>query len=209
MKKKFNKKLLNLITLCSGTVATVAVGIGGIVYSLQENNTIPLPEEVYKITDKYDYTAALEGFTEEFLNNPNAYKNCNTMLIPINIDYIDDDAFDGKIPSFITKIIFPTKMNNEIHSGYGIFCYNPSIKSVVLPGNLKYTNQGIFMNCSNLSSIIWDAWDCTSFDFNGFVGVAAKGTVKVTHPIDAEHDSAALLATLKQKSSLPEGWTAA
>ena len=64
MKKKFNKKLLNLITLCSGTVATVAVGIGGIVYSLQENNTIPLPEEVYKITDKYDYTAALEGFTE-------------------------------------------------------------------------------------------------------------------------------------------------
>lgn len=210
MKMKLNKKLLKLITLSSSITATLAVGMGGIVYSLQEaNGTIPLPDEVYKITDKYSYTAALEGFTQEFLDNQDNYKNCNTMLIPINIDYIDEDAFNGMIPSFITKIIFPAEMKNDISTGYGIFCDNPSIKSVVLPGNLKYTTQGIFMNCSNLTSIVWDAWNCTSFDFNGFLGVAAKGTVKVTNPIDAEHDSAALLDKLKQKGGLPEGWTVA
>ncbi len=39
MNKKLNKKLLNLIALCSGITATVAVGIGGIVYSIQEKNS--------------------------------------------------------------------------------------------------------------------------------------------------------------------------
>ncbi len=188
------------------TIASITCGLG-IILSIPFAATScgcsvkkdkPLPEEVYKITDKYSRTT-LEGFTDEFIENQNDYKDYNTMQIPININNIIVDAFNGKIPPFITKIIFPPEMKDEIYTDYGIFAGNHSITSVVLPGNLKSTTQGIFNDCSNLTSITWDAWNCAYFDFNGFLGVAAKGIVKVTNPIDDEHDSAALLTVLKQK----------
>ncbi len=118
MNKKLNKKLLNLIALCSGITATVAIGIGGIVYSIQENiHQIPLPYEVYEI----DENNTLLGFQDAFLNDPTSpiykdnFKNCDTMEIPAIVTSVADNAFfdipqsgdpSSTIPSFITRLTF-------------------------------------------------------------------------------------------------------
>ncbi len=205
-----NKKLIKSIVsvTCGLGVATsipfVATSCG--CSSVSPDKINPLPDTVYK----YDATnnKKLLGFTDEFLVNQNKYKQYNTMLISTNVNDIAQEAFHGKIPLFITKIIFPAEMPEEIATGYGVFYNNSSITSIVLPGNLKTTYMGLFEDCSNLSSITWDAWDCSSFD-GCFRGVAATGTVKVTNPIDSDYDSAALLTILKQSGELPSGWQVA
>ncbi len=120
MNKKLNKKLLNLIALCSGITATVAIGIGGIVYSIQENiHQIPLPYEVYEI----DENNTLLGFKDEFLNDPtspiykNNFKDCNTMQIPASVTSVNAQAFYGggsygpTIPDYIKNLIFAENSN--------------------------------------------------------------------------------------------------
>ena len=126
MNKKLNKKLLNLIALCSGITATVALGVGGVVYSLrQEKNggdepvdQKVLPESVYKFSED---GKTLLGFQDAFLNDPTSpiykdnFKNCDTMEIPAIVTSVADNAFfdipqsgdpSSTIPSFITRLTF-------------------------------------------------------------------------------------------------------
>ncbi len=71
-------------------------------------------------------------------------------------------------------------------------------------------NDDAFYNCSNLSSITWDGLNgTTSFTPTSFANICSKGTVKVTNPVDADHDSVALLKALKDYGGLPKDWTVA
>ena len=83
-----------------------------------------------------------------------------------------------------------------------------ALTSVTFPSSLEWINGNAFGNCSNLSSITWDAWNGdTTYQSSSFGGVCQNGTVLVTNPIGS-NDSAALLAFLKTKG-LPKGWTIA
>ncbi len=248
MNKKLNKKLLNLIALCSGITATVAVGIGGIVYSIQEKNSgggdepvdqKVLPEEVYEIEG---VTNTLKGFTQAFLDNPSAYDMYNTMEIPARVTSIGKLAFydyqdsSSTIPSFITRLTFAENSNcgsignntfqncssltsvnllncqnlSSINNSAFSFC--SALTSVSFPSSLIEIQWSIFDICPNLSSITWDRWT-GSFDYlapDAFYRVCPTGgTVTVINPIDDTHNSAALLAYLKQNSGLPESWIVA
>ncbi len=168
-----NKKLIKTLSVIAcglGVTLSIpfaATSCGSSSVSPDKNKWLPDTVYEYGGTDN----KSLLGFTDEFLVNQNKYKQYNTMLISTNVNDIVQDAFNGKIPPFITNIIFPAEMPEEINTTYGVFAHNPSITSVVLPGNLKNTYQGIFCGCSNLSSITWDAWDCSSFSSNGFIEV--------------------------------------
>ncbi len=161
MNKKLNKKLLNLIALCSGITATVAVGIGGVIYSLrQEKNggdepvdQKVLPEEVYKINES---TNELEGFnisaepeTDDWNNYWKQYEDYNTMLIPASVTKIKESAFTyfnnistmaSTIPIFISKLTFE-KDSNLTEIGMTAFSFCSSLISVN------------FTNCSKLTAI--------------------------------------------------------
>ena len=84
-----------------------------------------------------------------------------------------------------------------------------SLTSASFPSNLSTIGSAAFSNCSNFNSIIWNEWrGGTSIGSDAFSGISSTGVVKVTNPIDAEHDSAALLASLKTfTSGFPStGW---
>ena len=168
MNKKLNKKLLNLIALCSGITATVAVGIGGVIYSLrQEKNggdepvdQKVLPEEVYKINES---TNELEGFnisakpeTDDWNNYWKQYEDYNTMLIPASVTKIKESAFTyfnnistmaSTIPIFISKLTFE-KDSNLTEIGMTAFSFCSSLISVD------------FTNCSKLTAIGEFAFAC-------------------------------------------------
>ena len=105
-----NKKLIKTITSITcglgivGTIPVIASSCGG--QSETEEIINPLPEDVYNI----DQNNVLQGFTSEFLDNPSAYSDCNTMLIPASVTSIADNAFyhdyASIIPSFIKKVTF-------------------------------------------------------------------------------------------------------
>ena len=163
-----NKKLLNLIALCSGITATVAVGIGGVIYSLrQEKNggdepvdQKVLPEEVYKINES---TNELEGFnisaepeTDDWNNYWKQYEDYNTMLIPASVTKIKESAFTyfnnistmaSTIPIFISKLTFE-KDSNLTEIGMTAFSFCSSLISVD------------FTNCSKLTAIGEFAFAC-------------------------------------------------
>ena len=270
MNKKLNKKLLNLIALCSGITATVAVGIGGVIYSLrQEKNggdepvdQKVLPEEVYEYTD--DTKTKLVGFTNQFLANPDAYSEYDTIQIPASVTTINHWAFFNKssrvtlIPPVIARLTFAegsqctmigntafgycssltsidlSNCNNLVNIYPAAFSHCTAITSINLlncvklglissscfsgcssltsasfPSSLSTIGSTAFLNCSNFNSIIWNKWrGGTSIGSGAFSGISSTGVVKVTNPIDAEHDSAALLASLKTfTSGFPStGW---
>ncbi len=97
--------------------------------------------------------------------------------------------------------------------GNGAFINCSALTSIDLSKgtNLRIIKVNAFGGCPNLSSIIWNTWT-GSFDFlasDAFNGVCQTGgTVKVTNPTGG-HDSAALLAHLKQNGGLPNTWQVA
>ncbi len=158
MKKKLNKKLLNLIALSSGIAATVAVGIGGIIYSIQENNDGDkpvdqniLPNSVYIIKNN-----VLMGFTQAFLDNQNAYDMCDTMEIPAKVTEIANNAFYDNsistIPPFIKNLTFAE--GSECSSiGNRAFTNCSSLISIILSNSLFAIEYSAFSGCSALNSI--------------------------------------------------------
>lgn len=162
MNKKLNKKLLNLIALCSGITATVAVGIGGIVYSIQEKNSgggdepvdqKVLPEEVYEIEG---VTNTLKGFTQAFLNNPDVYSEYDTMQIPARVTSIGNEAFYSYqkqiIPSFIKNLTF-AKESHCFSVGAMAFNDCQSLTSIKFPSSLQSIGEEAFHKSSTLISI--------------------------------------------------------
>ena len=110
-----NKKTLKLIALYAGIITTLALGVGGVVYSLNvPEQNIMLPSTVYNINQN----GILQGFTDDFVRNSNLYKDYNTIQIPANVKGIADQAFynenteETKIPSFIKYLTFPE--NSEL-----------------------------------------------------------------------------------------------
>ena len=181
MNKKLNKKLLNLIALCSGITATVAVGIGGIVYSIQEKNSgggdepvdkKVLPEEVYEIEG---VTNTLKGFTQAFLNNPDVYSEYDTMQIPARVTSINESAFyngsESTIPDFIENLTFA---EGSKCSSIGIRSFESSTLNHIDFSNainLSLIRGHAFENCSSLTSV--DLSKCTilsSMEFYAFYG---------------------------------------
>ncbi len=170
MNKKLNKKLLNLIALCSGITATVAVGIGGIVYSIQEKNSgggdepvdqKVLPEEVYEFSED---GKTLLGFQDAFLNDSASpiykdnFRNCDTMEIPAKVTSIGNEAFYNNsastIPSFIKNLTFAENSNCSSidHSAFRS-CSSLVSADISKANNLTKINQSVFMECSSLTSI--------------------------------------------------------
>ncbi len=105
-----NKKLLKTV-LCLTSGIGLATSIPFIATSCGSSSakTNILPDEVYKY-DPNDSTI-LTGFTDEFLDNPNAYSQYNTMQIPASVTSIGDNAFNNKIPSFIKNLTFADGSN--------------------------------------------------------------------------------------------------
>lgn len=135
----------------------------------------------------------------------------NTIQIPDSITNIDASAFsDNKVPVFIKHLIIAEKSK--------LSRINPSAFkncSALTSISINEWNSGVihyyaFYNCSNLSSITWDGFNgTTSFTTTSFANICSKGTVKVTNPVDPEHDSVALLEALKDHGGLPKDWTVA
>ena len=160
-----NKKLLNLIGICSGITTTVAVGMGGIVYSLQENsgdkpidqNNI-LPIEVYRIENN-----VLMGFTDEFLADTSKYSQYNTMEIPASVTSINESAFcpnnNTTIPDFINKLTF-AENSSCLKINRRAFTRAISLKSVSLPEKITMLGGYTFYDCSSLTSV--DLSNCTN-----------------------------------------------
>ncbi len=148
-----------MIVLCSGIIATLAVGVGGIIYSVLEKNggdepvdPNVLPKSVYIIENN-----VLMGFTKEFLANPTAYDMCDTMQIPANVTSIngfafyDDTEYKTTIPSFITKLTFADGSNCS-SIGNDTF-RSSSLTSVKLPSALITIQDSAFEECSTLTSV--------------------------------------------------------
>ena len=190
MNKKLNKKLLNLIALCSGITATVAVGIGGIVYSIQEKNSgggdepvdqKVLPEEVYEFSED---GKTLLGFQDAFLNDSASpiykdnFRNCHTMEIPAKVTSINANAFCTynqstyqyvtTIPDFINNLTFAEGSNCSSidHSAFRS-CSSLVSADISKANNLTQINQSAFMECSSLTSIDFSS-TVTSVDLNVF-----------------------------------------
>ncbi len=165
MNKKLNKKLLNLITLCSGITATVAVGIGGVVYSLrQEKNggdepvdQKVLPESVYNI----DENNVLLGFKDEFLNDPDSeiykdnFQDCDTMQIPAHVTSIASQAFErNKVPSFIKNLTFEEGSHcSSIAEDAFKDCSSLTSVDLSKCTELRSMEWYTFYNCSSLNSV--------------------------------------------------------
>ncbi len=168
MNKKLNKKLLNLIALCSGLTATVALGVGGVVYSLRQEkdggdepiDQKVLPESVYKFSED---GKTLLGFKDEFLNDPDSeiykdnFQDCDTMQIPASVTSIADVAFHGPaislVPDYIKKINFPVASKcSSIGEFSFAFCLADSIK---LPNSLTSIGNQAFYYCWNISSMMF------------------------------------------------------
>ncbi len=260
-----NKKLIKTIASITcglgivGTIPAIASSCGG--QSETEEIINPLPEDVYNI----DQNNVLKGFTSEFLDNPSAYSDCNTMLIPASVTSIVDNAFyhnyASTIPSFIKKVTFAkgskcnsigsntfaredysastttlilidlSKCSSLTTIGSDAFRYNTSLASITFPSSLESIGETTFGSCRQLISVTfpsslktigayafigcnlllnnikWNAWaGNTTLDPTSFSGVCRNGIVTVTNPIDDEHNSAALLAYLKQYGGLPDSW---
>ncbi len=113
-------------------------------------------------------------------------------------------AFDGC--SKLTSIDLSHTNLSEIDDACFTNC--SALTSVSFPSSLQTIGNEVFLNCPNLSSITWDAWDgkatlgATSFD-----GIYQnQGTVVVTNPINPEHSSIKLLNTLIDSASMPIDW---
>ena len=173
--------------------------------------SIPLPEDVYNIEDN-----VLKGFTSEFLANPSAYSDCNTMLIPASVASVNNYAFYSRIrgsstiPSFIKNLTFPEN-SNCFSIGQRSFIACSSLASITFPSSLELIDDSVFSNCSSLNYISWDLPDeyeteIINFSYNVFLDISSSGTVKSLNPsISSEQ----LLEFLKTNADLPEGWTAA
>ncbi len=189
MKNKSNKKLLSLITLCSGMLATVALGVGGVVYSLRQgdgNKPIdqnnPLPNEVYRIENN-----VLMSFTDEFLADTAKYGQYDTMEIPASVTSINESAFcpnNTTIPDFINKLTFAENSSCLKINRYA-FTGAISLKSVSLPEKITMLGDYTFDDCSSLTSV--DLSNCTNLSaigdsaFNGCSSLKSIDLSKCTN----------------------------
>ncbi len=200
MNKKLNKKILNLIALCSGITATVAVGIGGIVYSIQEKNGGDkpidqniLPESVYKFSDD---GKTLLGFKDEFLNDPDSeiykgnFQDCDTMQIPARVTSVADNAFVdtpqplhiiSTIPSFVKNLTFAEGSQCSTIGNYAFKqCY--TLTSVSFPSSLETIGQDAFYSVLALASIDFsNASSLNSINSSAFFDCRALTSVDLSH----------------------------
>ncbi len=205
-----NKKLLKSI-VCIATGVGIASSIPftttscGCSSSEDDDINNPLPDEVYDLDGTH-----LLGFKSGI--DWTKYKGkYDTIQIPNNITHVDENAFsDDKVPVFIKHLI--------IAKNSALFIIDQSAFkncSALTSISINEWNSGVihyyaFYNCSNLSSITWDGFNgTTSFTTTSFANICSKGTVKVTNPVDPEHDSVALLEALKDHGGLPKDWTVA
>ena len=115
--------------------------------SMKDN---PLPETVYNI----DTNNVLQGFKEGV--DLTQYDGiCDTMQIPTNVINITNDAFNAKIPSFITNITF-TKGSKLSTIGGNVFRSNSNLKTADLSNciNLTSVSSYLFDFCLNIISIV-------------------------------------------------------
>ncbi len=142
-----NKKLLKTILCITSGIGfatsipfmTTACACGS-----SSTKTNILPDDVYKY-DPND-SAILTGFTDEFLANPNAYKQYNTMEIPASVTSISESAFYNQltlqtdIPLFIKNLIFADGSNCS-SIGQAAFALCSSIKDIKIDNNYFHDEQ--------------------------------------------------------------------
>mgnify|MGYP003295088248 CR=1 FL=1 len=122
-------------------------------------NATPTYEDMLDIQDK-DGLYILKGIKDtQWVKD--ALLKCNTLLIPTNIDSIDEGAFyrdnTSIIPSNIKKIIFGSPMkelsdeSRLTRIGEKAFSHCTSFEfGITFPKNLKYIGAEAFANCSNI-----------------------------------------------------------
>ncbi len=199
MKKKLNKKLLNLIALCSGLTATVSLGVGGVIYSLRQSDPIYqdfLPDEVYEINSDN----VLIGFKDQFLNDPTSkiykdnFKDCHTMRIPARVTSINETAFyngsESTIPDFIENLTFAEESKcSSIGNRAFINCL--SLTTINFPSNLNEISNGAFINCSSITRIDFsNATNLSSIGQHAFDGCKSITSITLSNNLTTINDSA-------------------
>ncbi len=129
------------------------------------------------------------------------------VILPNILETIGDLAFNGNRQ--LTSIDLSNCVNLSFIN-QSAFVNDTALTSIKLPGQkLSTIGKNAFQNCSNLSSITWNAWQGNlSLDQTAFSTVKSTGNVTITNLVDG-HSSTELLTTLKQNGGLPDGWTAA
>ncbi|MDE6476679.1 MAG: leucine-rich repeat domain-containing protein [Mycoplasmoidaceae bacterium] len=107
-----------------------------------------LPDSVYNIQGN-----ELIGFSQEFINRQDYYSQFNTIKLPERVFTIKDEAFDGKLPNFIKKIIFDEHLQ---HVGNKAFQNNTFINTVESTGSkfdFSYDVGATFQGCTSLTLV--------------------------------------------------------
>ncbi len=135
-----------------------------------------------------------------------SFEDCSTLTsvnFPSSLAEIGKSAFSGysSLDSInLSECIDLTVIN------FNAFYNCSALTSVSFPSRLKTLGVSVFTDCNNLRNIIWNAWTGdTTIGQSAFNRVYSEGKVQVTNPKDDAHNSAALLAYLKEKG-LPDGW---
>ena len=165
-----------------------------------------MPYKVYKY-DESDPTI-LTGFTDEFLANPNAYSNCDTMEIPPKVITIGEAAFlesieGSAIPLFITKLTFAENSTCHYIDRYA-FTFSP-LTSVTFPNSLEYISADSFNASKSLNYIAWSLPDDLSsihFGRKAFYDISPSGQVESLNPLIT---SQRFLDWIKEQGDFPSG----
>ncbi len=229
-----NKKLLKSIVCIAagvGIATSIPFATTSCGSSSSEEKINPLPDTVYNI----DANDVLKGFKEDI--DLSEYDGiCNAMQIPARVTSVDQEAFFkdelSTIPSFIKNLTFAESSNCSLINNEAFkYCssltsvnllncsnltsINPcafdsssKLASVSFPSSLTEIDSFAFVGCSNINSIIWNAWKGLLQANNAFSSVCPGGTVKVTNPKD-KYDSEALLTYLQEKCGLSNTWQVA
>lgn len=173
MSKKLNKKILNLIGLYSGITATIAVGVGGIIYSLEDK--VPTKLEI-KGNNIRDISGNVNRSLASFRLSDHIYTDLGKQITSgLFFSVIDGSLPNGLEIDETTGVIFGTPTTTESVNlrikvtanvdGINLQGYSSSFNiniSEQLPSNLVFKNIQINSITGNVGTSIVSSPDLTN-----------------------------------------------
>lgn len=161
--------------------------------------SVVIPSKVKKIEDLAFYRC--ESLKEVVIPagidsiGDSAFEGClslTNVIFPEGLQYIGDQAFDGC--EGISMVNLPQTLT---HIGGGAF-YETNISHIVIPKSVQNMG-GAFAGCTNLTSVVWQAKNCSDFNYSPF---NASNIVSFVFGDEVEHIPAYLCSKMSKLSSV-------
>lgn len=162
-------------------------------------SSVVIPSKVKKIEDLAFYRC--ESLKEVVMPTgidsigDSAFEGClslTNVIFPEGLQYIGDQAFDGC--EGISVVNLPQSLT---YIGGGAF-YETNISQIVIPTSVQ-DMDGAFRGCTNLTSVVWQAQNCSDFNYSPF---NSSNIVSFIFGDEVEHIPAYLCSEMSKLTSV-------